>query len=323
MSIKKHLYGKVFISHSSVNKPFVRKLAKAIENNGFDVWLDEKELLPGDSLAQRVSEGVMQASAVIVVVSEAAVASRWLAFELNKAAARMVSGECVVIPVVMESVEKLPPEVEGLLYADFSKAFKRPMQAVLNALNSDVKRRVVDKRFYMRVDHALDKVFDSRGFSFTDSEYKSADEELVYFTDVDGREQSAAYETLTAYGTAPAPFTDRGVDEVDRVASSSTEMLRLIISERPITAIKLMRTEHPNVSVWPEGGARDPHGYVVFADLSSTSDEGEWVRTLKAARLVLEQKMMDLAASSAARRRMWVTGKPPTLKEALGLEHKS
>ena len=31
MSTKRMQYGKVFISHSSVNKPFVRKLVKAIE----------------------------------------------------------------------------------------------------------------------------------------------------------------------------------------------------------------------------------------------------------------------------------------------------
>lgn len=322
MSVKKLRYGKVFISHSSVNKPFVRKLAKAIEADGFQVWLDEKELLPGDALARRVSEGVMQASAVIVVVSQAAIASKWLAFELNKAAARMVNGECVVIPVVMEAVERLPAEVEGLLYADFSKSYKRPMRAVLNALNSDVERRIVDQHFYMRVEGVLERVFDSRGYSSTDTEYKSDDESIVYFKDGEGREHTAAYDTLAAYGE-PKPFTDRGVAEVARVASDSTEMLRLIVSERPIKAKNLTPTEHPNVSVLREGGSRDSYWYVVFADVSSTSDEAEWMPILAAARRVLEEKVVELAVSSAARRRMWARGNLPTLREALGLDAKS
>src|SRR5690349_15024290 len=96
----KSLFGKVFISHSSLDKPFVRRIVEAIEADGFKTWLDEKELLPGDSLARRLSEGVAHAPAVLVVVSKSSIESRWLAFELNKATERMVQGSCRVIPIV-------------------------------------------------------------------------------------------------------------------------------------------------------------------------------------------------------------------------------
>jgi len=46
--MEKHLLGEIFISHSSLDKPFVRRLARRIEKSGFSVWLDEKELIAGE-----------------------------------------------------------------------------------------------------------------------------------------------------------------------------------------------------------------------------------------------------------------------------------
>jgi hypothetical protein len=114
-----YMLGKVFISHSAVDKAFVRMLAHKIEKAGFRVWLDEKELLVGDSLPKKISEAIKSASVVLVVVSSASIQSRWLSFELNQATQKMVEGKCRVIPVVIEQTE-LPPEVTGLLYADFT-----------------------------------------------------------------------------------------------------------------------------------------------------------------------------------------------------------
>ncbi len=36
---------KVFLSHSSVDKPFARKLAADLRANGHTVWIDEAEII--------------------------------------------------------------------------------------------------------------------------------------------------------------------------------------------------------------------------------------------------------------------------------------
>jgi hypothetical protein len=100
--MKKHLLGKVFISHSSIDKPFVRRLARRLEKEGFGIWLDERELVAGDSLGKKISEALDSARAVLAVASKASIESRWLEFEVNKATSRMVKGECRVIPVVID-----------------------------------------------------------------------------------------------------------------------------------------------------------------------------------------------------------------------------
>ena len=39
----------VFLSHNHNGKPFVRKLARDLENHGVHYWLDEAEMKIGDS----------------------------------------------------------------------------------------------------------------------------------------------------------------------------------------------------------------------------------------------------------------------------------
>ena len=61
--------GKVFISHTASDKPFVRKLAAGIRTRGYNVWLDEHELLAGDALPEKISSVLSKSRVVLVVVS--------------------------------------------------------------------------------------------------------------------------------------------------------------------------------------------------------------------------------------------------------------
>src|SRR4030095_15898794 len=73
----KHLVGKIFLSHSALDKPFVRRLAARIRSEGFQTWLDEKDLVPGDALAAGISRAVDHARVVLVVVSKHSIRSKW------------------------------------------------------------------------------------------------------------------------------------------------------------------------------------------------------------------------------------------------------
>src|SRR5262245_21104097 len=172
------LPGQVFLSHSSADKPFVRKLAHRLEKEGFSVWLDEKKLIAGDPLGKTISEALDRASVVLVVVSKASVKSRWLSFELNKATERMVKGQCRVIPVVVEKID-LPAEVK-LMSADFTSSFKFGFRAVLTALQHEARRKLSDSSFLRRADATVTEVFGHISFGSTLGEYESIDFEEVY-----------------------------------------------------------------------------------------------------------------------------------------------
>lgn len=131
----RHL-GKIFISHTSADKPFVRRLSKRIESEGYSVWLDEHDLLVGDPLAERIGDALKSARVVLVVVSTTSIASRWLRYELNIATERMIKGQCRVIPIVIDD-SLLAPEVQGLLYADCRKSLKSGWKAILTAIQHE------------------------------------------------------------------------------------------------------------------------------------------------------------------------------------------
>jgi hypothetical protein len=98
---------KAFLSHASEDKDrFVLDFATQLRARGIDVWVDRWEMLPGDSLIQRIfEEGLKNASAVIIVLSKNSVNKRWVREELDNAAVKRINTGSKLIPVVLDDCE--------------------------------------------------------------------------------------------------------------------------------------------------------------------------------------------------------------------------
>jgi len=100
VSNKKHLEHDVFISHASEDKEsFVRPLAEELTKLGFDVWYDETSLKIGDSLRQKIDQGLASSRYGIVVLSESFFLKNWPQYELNGLVAREMHGGKVILPI--------------------------------------------------------------------------------------------------------------------------------------------------------------------------------------------------------------------------------
>lgn len=109
----------LFLSHNKNDKRFVRRLAHSLELHGVKVWVDEAEIRVGDSLIQKISEGLLGAQFLGVVLSPNSVTSSWVQRELEIATIREISGQRVcVIPVLYKDCD-IPIFLQGKLYADF------------------------------------------------------------------------------------------------------------------------------------------------------------------------------------------------------------
>jgi hypothetical protein len=90
----------VFISHASQDKDsLVRPLAKELTEMGFDVWYDESTLKVGDSLREKIDQGLSSSRYGVVVLSESFFAKNWPQYELNGLVAKEMHGGKVILPI--------------------------------------------------------------------------------------------------------------------------------------------------------------------------------------------------------------------------------
>ncbi|HSK73253.1 MAG TPA: toll/interleukin-1 receptor domain-containing protein [Pyrinomonadaceae bacterium] len=113
---------KVFLSHNSKDKPFVRMLAEDIKASGVSVWIDEVEILVGDSLIRKISEGLVAANYVVAVLSKNSVESKWVKEELEIAATLGIEGNRVVILPLRLDDCVIPTFLIHRLFIDFQQA---------------------------------------------------------------------------------------------------------------------------------------------------------------------------------------------------------
>lgn len=89
----------LFLSHASEDKPFVTELATELKQRGYSVWMDSIVLKIGDSLSQRIDDGLAKSSYGVVVLSEHFFSKQWTRHELSGLVARELAGAKVVLPI--------------------------------------------------------------------------------------------------------------------------------------------------------------------------------------------------------------------------------
>ena len=75
---------KVFLSHSSIDKPFVRRVRRALAPFGTASWLDENEMFPGDPMWKTIVNGIKDSDRALVFVTEDSQKSDWVKKEVRQ-----------------------------------------------------------------------------------------------------------------------------------------------------------------------------------------------------------------------------------------------
>jgi hypothetical protein len=133
---------RVFMSHSSTDKKFVRDLANYLKRRHLQVWVDEAEMDAGASLSPALKKAIAGGDVVVAVLSPEAVASRWVAKELRWAMTRPIAdgGQVHVIPIMKKhcTVPSFLANRRRLDFTTDSKVRKnRPvlLRSILNQLS--------------------------------------------------------------------------------------------------------------------------------------------------------------------------------------------
>ena len=110
---------KVFISHTKKDAMFVEELAKNLMRADFTVWYSEWEIAVGDSIIQKIEDGLGIADCLIVVLSTASVTSFWVRQELEAGLVISRERKAFVLPLLLEECD-IPPFLRAKGLLDFT-----------------------------------------------------------------------------------------------------------------------------------------------------------------------------------------------------------
>jgi hypothetical protein len=124
----------VFISHRGEDIALAERLAIQLRRAGFEVWLDEWIINVGDSIIEKINEGLENARFLVLCYSEVGVSSPWMSREWMATLARQLNGyEVKVLPVRLSGA-KPPAIMADIKYADLVKDWDHGLVELLNAM---------------------------------------------------------------------------------------------------------------------------------------------------------------------------------------------
>ena len=153
----------VFLSYTSKDKPFAHKLALDLRKAGVHVWVDLFEIKIGDSLIEKIREGINKADYIGVILSPQSVNSQWVKQELNMALTQEIASQKIrVLPILIEKCD-LPPFLRDKHYADFTVSYDIGLDALLNVLvpkadMSSMSAPVVGERLSQEAKERFDEI---------------------------------------------------------------------------------------------------------------------------------------------------------------------
>ena len=134
----------VFFSYSQKDKNIVKAVASGLQNEGIDVWIDEQEIMFGDSIVKAISKGLDSADFLAFFMSNNSLSSKWASRELDVMISRRLSkrGSAVIIPILLEDVE-VPALLRDVQYLDMRDG---NIDRAINNLSIAIKYNLKDRK---------------------------------------------------------------------------------------------------------------------------------------------------------------------------------
>lgn len=124
---------KIFLSHSSKDKKFARRLARDLQTTGVSVWIDEAEMFVGDSLIRKLEHAIRNTDFLGVILTPDSIKSEWVQREVEIALNHEIKGKKIkVLPIFYKDCE-VPGFLSGKVWADFrgKQSYKSGLAALL------------------------------------------------------------------------------------------------------------------------------------------------------------------------------------------------
>jgi TIR domain-containing protein len=135
----------VFVSYASEDRLAVAvPLRQALAKQGLRVWLDRGELVVGDSVREKINEGLSQSRFAVVILSRASLAKQWPRDEWSALLALESAGRRRLLPVLFDvspqEVAVAFPLIADRLSLDMATGADRVAEAIARSVVPDRDR---------------------------------------------------------------------------------------------------------------------------------------------------------------------------------------
>jgi hypothetical protein len=137
-SIVKPKFLKVFLSHAREDKSTVQQLSTRLKNDGFDPWLDEERLLPGQNWELEIEKALRESDVILLCFSEKSINKEGFVQREFKRAMKYQEekpeGVIFTIPVRLDQSE-IPFSYRALQWVDFPATYNQLVTALESRSN--------------------------------------------------------------------------------------------------------------------------------------------------------------------------------------------
>jgi hypothetical protein len=135
----KNIYkSKIFICHASEDWQIADSIANSLRERGFAIWYDRWSLRVGDSIIDKINQGIGHCRFMVVIFSKNSTEKSWCMREMNAALQKQLRDKGILIlPVVIDDCE-IPLLFQDILFADFRKSLKSGTKQLIEAIRQNI-----------------------------------------------------------------------------------------------------------------------------------------------------------------------------------------
>jgi hypothetical protein len=252
----------IFLSYSRSDGEFALRLAQDLRVAGVSIWIDQMDISAGDTWDRAVEEALRKSAGILVILSQASVASRSVMDEVSYA----LEENKRVFPVLLERCQ-VPFRLRRLQYTDFTSDYSAALSKLIRALGGSgvpspknsaaLPRFTRSKRVYLAWAVALLAcilVVVGLMVSFRNSSTKSPADDLT--------ETGAGLtsETLPVPSTIERTYHFQGPFRISRMGDYVSFNLTNAMEEGLLAGRKI-RVERVSFTGYIQGESNEPFGY--------------------------------------------------------------
>lgn len=131
-----------FLSYAEQDNKIAKKISSDLTDHGVKIWFDQQEILVGDSLIERIKEGINRADYLLVLLSKNSNQSNWVRQEIGVAFERFKNEETTAIIPIQIDDTPVPEKFQNIRYVSLSSGYENAINEIIQRIKRDCKTKV-------------------------------------------------------------------------------------------------------------------------------------------------------------------------------------